>query len=259
MDGGFESTNCERRMPWSIIELTMRGPIALPQTSTYVPGQAKCISSLEFLRCTIFVALQNSSMSGSHPSVLVIDTNPARAAIIEAGLRSDGFTSVHVITEVDGLAARIEVIAPDAIVMDLGNPNRDMLENMLQVTRAVKKPVAMFVDQSDNESMQQAIEAGVSADVVDGFRQDRIKSIMEMAISRFNAFSRLERELETAKSALNERTTIDKAKRLLMKSRGLDEDAAYQLLRKTAMNQNRRIVEVAESLLMSASLLGGDD
>ena len=198
-------------------------------------------------------------MSGSLPSVLVIDTNPARAAIIEAGLRADGFTAVHVITEVEGLAARIEVISPDAIIMDLGNPNRDMLENMFQVTRAVKKPVAMFVDKSDRESMQQAVEAGVSAYVIDGFRQDRIKSIMEIAISRFNAFSRLERELESAKSALSERTTIDKAKRLIMRTRDLDEDSAYQLLRKTAMNQNRRMVEVAESLLMSAALLGGDD
>ncbi|MBO6638503.1 MAG: ANTAR domain-containing protein [Roseitalea sp.] len=198
-------------------------------------------------------------MSQPQTSVLVIDTSPARAAIIEEGLRAEGYERVQLVTDVERLAARIEVIAPDVIVMDLGNPKRDMLESMLQVTRAVKKPVAMFVDRSDRQSMEQAIEAGVSAYVVDGFRQDRIKSIMEMAISRFNAFSRMERELEQAKSALADRVVIDKAKHLLMKSRGLSEDAAYKILRKTAMDQNRRVVEVAESLLMSAALLGGDE
>ncbi|MEN0002044.1 MAG: ANTAR domain-containing protein [Pseudomonadota bacterium] len=195
----------------------------------------------------------------SLPFVLVIDTNDARAAIIKDGLRAEGYTRIEVITQMDQLAARIVTLQPDVIVMDLGNPNRDMLENMLQVTRAVKRPVAMFVDQSDKPSMEKAIEAGVSAYVVDGFRQDRIKSIMEMAISRFNAFSRLERELESAKTALVDRTTIDKAKGLIMKSRGLSEEKAYALLRKSAMDQNRRLVEVAESLIMSANLLGDDD
>ncbi|MEL6203259.1 MAG: ANTAR domain-containing protein [Pseudomonadota bacterium] len=198
-------------------------------------------------------------MVANPPFVLVIDTNDARAAIIKDGLRAEGYTRIEVITQMDQLAARIVTLQPDVIVVDLGNPNRDMLENMLQVTRAVKRPVAMFVDRSDKPSMEKAIEAGVSAYVVDGFRQDRIKSIMEMAISRFNAFSRLERELESAKSALADRTTIDKAKGLIMKSRGLSEEKAYALLRKSAMDQNRRIVEVAESLLMSASLLGDEE
>lgn len=198
-------------------------------------------------------------MSSADPAILVIDTNSTRAAIIEDGLRQEGYDRVTCISEMHGLAARIAMLSPDVIVMDLGNPNRDMLENMLQLARAVRKPIAMFVDKSDRASMERAIEAGVSAYVVDGFRADRVRSIMEMAISRFNAFARLERELDQARGALADRATIDKAKRLIMKSRGLDEDAAYGLLRKTAMNQNRKMADVAESLLMSASLLGGDD
>lgn len=197
-------------------------------------------------------------MDSQSPFVLVIDTNPARAAIIEDGLRAEGYSRIAIITEIKGLAARVVSLEPDVIVMDLGNPNRDMLENMLSVTRAVKKPVAMFVDRSDRESMERAIDAGVSAYVVDGFRLDRVRSILDMAVTRFNAFSRLERELETARTALAERHTVDKAKRLLMEMRGLDEAAAYQLLRSTAMNQNRKIGEVAESLLFSAQLLKGD-
>lgn len=196
-------------------------------------------------------------MSDRLPSVLIIDENAERASIIEAGLLAAGHRKVTIFDSVKGIAARIAALEPDVIVIDLENPNRDMLENIFQLTRAVKRPIAMFVDQSDAETMQSAIDAGVSAYVVDGLRQERVKNILDMAISRFNAYSRLERELEEARDALQGRKTIDQAKNLIMKSRGLDEDAAYKLLRKTAMNQNRKIVEIAESLVVSAGLLGG--
>lgn len=192
------------------------------------------------------------------PSVLIIDENATRASIIEAGLSAAGHTQVTVINEMQGIAAKIALHEPDVIVIDLENPNRDMLENMFQLSRAVKRPIAMFVDRSDKEAMQSAIDAGVSAYVVDGLRQERVKSILDMAISRFNAFSRLERELEEARGALEERKMIDQAKGLIMKSRGVDEETAYKLLRKAAMNTNRKIVDVAESLVMSARLLGDE-
>ncbi|MEP0520199.1 MAG: ANTAR domain-containing protein [Hyphomicrobiales bacterium] len=195
-------------------------------------------------------------MSEPFPSVLIIDENAARASIIEAGLRTAGHTRVTVFDSVNGIAAKIATLVPDVIVIDLENPNRDMLENIFQLTRAVKRPIAMFVDRSDNETMQSAIDAGVSAYVVDGLRQERVKNILDMAISRFNAYSRLERELEEARGALEGRKIVDQAKGLIMQSRGLSEDAAYKLLRSTAMNQNRKIVDVAESLVMSVSLLG---
>lgn len=193
------------------------------------------------------------------PSVLIIDENAARASIIDAGLRAAGHTQVATLGSMTGIAARIVDLEPDVIVFDLDNPNRDMLENIFQITRAVKRPIAMFVDRSDSETMQSAIDAGVSAYVVDGLRQERVKNILDMAISRFNAYSRLERELKEARDALQSRKIVDMAKGLIMKSRGLDEDQAYKLLRKTAMNQSRKIVDVAESLVMSANLLGGRD
>ena len=188
--------------------------------------------------------------------MLIIDENATRASIIEAGLSAAGHTRVTVINEMHGIAAKIALHAPDVIVIDLENPNRDMLESIFQLSRAVKRPIAMFVDRSDKEAMQSAIDAGVSAYVVDGLRQERVKSILDMAISRFNAFSRLERELEEARGALEERKVIDQAKGLIMKSRGVDEATAYKLLRKAAMNGNRKIADVAESLVMSARLLG---
>lgn len=212
---------------------------------------------LDIVHCTIFVIAHYCAMSEILPSVLIIDENAARASIIEAGLRAAGHNRVTIIDAIQGIAARIAALSPDVIVIDLENPNRDMLENVFQLSRAVKRPIAMFVDRSDNETMQAAIDAGVSAYIVDGLRQERVKNILDMAIGRFNAFARLERELEEARSALEERKTIDKAKGIIMRLRGVDENAAYKLLRKTAMNQNRKIYEVAEGLVVSAELLSG--
>lgn len=194
-------------------------------------------------------------MIGKSLTVLVIDENHIRASIIEAGLREAGHEQVTVVHDVAGIARRIAEIEPDVIVIDLENPNRDMLENMFQLSRVVKRPIAMFVDRSDQASIEAAVAAGVSAYVVDGLRQERVKPILDMAISRFNAFSRMARELEEARSELEDRKVIDRAKGILMRSRGLSEDAAYTLLRKTAMNQNRKISEIAQSLVTAAGLL----
>ncbi|RRH93114.1 ANTAR domain-containing response regulator [Mesorhizobium tamadayense] len=195
-------------------------------------------------------------MSAGSLTILVIDENRIRASIIEAGLRDAGHIHVTVVHDVAGIARRITEIEPDVIVIDLQNPNRDMLENMFQLSRAVKRPIAMFVDRSDQASIEAAVDAGVSAYVVDGLKKERIKPILDMAISRFNAFSRMARELEEARSELENRKVIDRAKGILMKSRGLSEEAAYALLRKTAMNQNRKIAEIAQSLVTAAGLLG---
>ncbi|MCO5066463.1 MAG: ANTAR domain-containing response regulator [Rhizobiaceae bacterium] len=195
-------------------------------------------------------------MSTTPLSILVIDENRIRAAIIEAGLREAGHDRVTVVHDVAGIARRIAEIAPDVIVIDLENPNRDMLENMFQLSRAVKRPIAMFVDRSDTASIEAAVDAGVSAYIVDGLRQERVKPILDMAISRFNAFARMARELEEARGELENRKVIERAKGILMKSRGLSEDEAYALLRKTAMNQNRKLADVAQSLVTAADLLG---
>lgn len=188
--------------------------------------------------------------------ILVIDENALRASVIEAGLREAGHHDVTVLLEVHGAARHIERVQPDVIVIDLQNPNRDMLESMFQLSRSVRRPIAMFVDRSEQGAIERAVDAGVSAYVIDGMRQERVKPILDMAISRFNAFARMQRELDEAKSELESRKMVDRAKAILMKSRGLSEEEAYKLLRKTAMNQNRKIGEIAQSLVMAAGLLG---
>ena len=189
--------------------------------------------------------------------ILVIDDNRIRASIIEEGLSEAG--RVTVLAGATGLMRRIVELDPDVIVIDLESPNRDALEHMFQVSRAAKRPVAMFVDRTDDASIEAAIDAGVSAYVVDGLKKERIKPILDTAIRRFRAFERLRDELDQARSALSERKKVDRAKGILMRTRGLDEAAAYALLRSTAMKQNKRIAEIADSLITAAGLLGGEE
>jgi two-component system, response regulator / RNA-binding antiterminator len=195
-------------------------------------------------------------MSSAKPlSILVVDGNRLRASIIEDGLREAGHSDVTVMADIHGVARQIERAEPDVIMVDLENPNRDMLEAFFQLSRSIRRPVAMFVDRSDEASIAASVEAGVSAYVVDGLRKERIKPILELAVSRFNAFARLTRELEEAKGELADRKIIDRAKGILMTSKNMTEEEAYQLLRKTAMNQNRKVSEIAQSLVTAAGLL----
>jgi response regulator NasT len=189
-------------------------------------------------------------------SVLIIDENRIRASIIEDGLREAGHLHVAVIHDVNEVGRTIEATKPDVIVIDLENPKRDTLEHFFSLSRAVQRPIAMFVDRSDRVMIEKAVEAGVSAYVVDGLKKERVKPILDMAISRFNAFSRLTRELEQARSELEDRKIIEQAKGILMRTRNLSEADAYALLRSTAMNQNRRMVDIAQSLVTAAELLG---
>ena len=187
--------------------------------------------------------------------ILVVDPNAVRAAILEDGLREAGYRNVSVLRCMDNLLRRIVDADPEVIFIDLENPNRDVLEQMFQVSRSVHRPVAMFVDHSDSSAIEAAVEAGVGAYVVDGLRKERIRAVLDMAVSRFNAFARLRDELDRTRQALEERKVIEKAKGILMKVRKVGEDEAWELLRKTAMNENRRLSEVAQSVVMAARLL----
>jgi response regulator NasT len=191
----------------------------------------------------------------SSPRIAIVDESPIRAAILEEGLREAGYTEVVRISEMQSLLSRIYALDPDVIVIDLENPSRDILEQMFQVSRAVRRPIAMFVDQSDTASIQASVDAGVSAYIVDGLKKERLKPILDLCISRFNAFSRLQDELDRTKSALEERKVIDRAKGILMKLKGLTEEEAYVLLRSTAMREKKKIGEIAQSILTASELL----
>lgn len=186
--------------------------------------------------------------------ILVIDENPSRAAIVERGLIEAGYARVDMIGASLDLLGRIQALAPDVIIIDLETPDRDTLEQMFQVSRAVQRPIAIFVDQSDRGMIQAAVEAGVSAYVVDGLRKERIRPIVEMAVSRFEAFDRLRRERDAAQAKLADRKLIEQAKGLLMKRKGLGEEEAYGLMRRAAMKRNRRIADIARSVITTFEL-----
>jgi response regulator NasT len=187
--------------------------------------------------------------------IVIVDKNPIRAAILEDGLREAGHVHVVRIDETSHLLSRIYSLDPDVILIDLEDPSRDVLEQMFQMSRVVKRPIAMFVDQSDAASIEAAVDAGVSAYIVGGLHKERIKNILDLCISRFNAFARLQDELDRARTALEERKVIDRAKGILMNAKNLTEDAAYALLRKTAMNESKKIADVAQSVVTAAELL----
>jgi two-component system, response regulator / RNA-binding antiterminator len=187
--------------------------------------------------------------------ILLIDENPIRRAVLEAGLHEAGYLNVVRMESATGLLDQVYRIDPDVILIDLENPSRDVLEQMFQVSRIVRRPIAMFVDQSDRPTTEAAVEAGVSAYIVDGLKRERVKGILELCISRFNAVERLQDELDRTRSALEARKAIDRAKGILMKRKGLSEEDAYALLRTTAMNEKRKIADVAQSVITAAELL----
>ncbi|MBS8226410.1 ANTAR domain-containing response regulator [Vannielia litorea] len=188
-------------------------------------------------------------------SIIVVEADRERALLIVDSLRDAGDFDVTVISEVTGLSRRISELNPDVVLVDVTSPSRDMLEELTLASGPMDRPVALFVDRDEGGLTRAAIEAGVSAYVVDGLRRDRIKPIMDAAIARFHMFSQMRAELAATRQALEERKIIDRAKGLLMKAKGLDEDAAYALLRKTAMDQGVKLADVAQSLVTAAGLL----
>lgn len=187
--------------------------------------------------------------------IAIVEEDVDRSRQIVDGLRDAGDFEVTVLGETSSVTRRLSEIDPDVVLIDMANPNRDSLESLSLASGARERPVAMFVDRSDKDLTRAAIEAGLSAYVVDGLKPERIKPVLDAAIARFNMVSQMRSELEAVRTALSERKTIDRAKGLLMQARGLSEDDAYALLRKTAMDQGKKLAEVAQALVTAADLL----
>jgi response regulator NasT len=187
--------------------------------------------------------------------VLLVDANEARAAAVRAGLEADGCTVVGVVPDATGLVDQVRRAAADVIVCDLDNPSRDAIESMRVLQRDEPRPVVMFVDQSDPASIGAAMEAGVAAYVIEGLSPRRARAVVDVAIARFRAHQALRQELAEARDALAERKAVERAKGLLMRARGMSEDEAFRTLRRMAMDQGRRLVDVANGVLTVGSLL----
>lgn len=188
-------------------------------------------------------------------SIIVVEKDRDRALLIVDSLRAAGDHDIHVIADETGLARKIAERNPDVVLIDVTSPSRDMLEELTLASGPMDRPVALFVDQTDQGLTKAAIEAGVSAYVVDGLRADRINPILDAAIARFHMFQRMRTELAATKRALEERKVIDRAKGILMKAKRLTEEEAYALLRKAAMDQGKKVGDLALALVMATDLL----
>ncbi|WP_299285519.1 ANTAR domain-containing protein [uncultured Tateyamaria sp.] len=187
--------------------------------------------------------------------ILVVETDPARVREIVDALTSAGWRDVKALAQISGLDRTVKEFAPDIVLIDLANPDRDTLEHITMASETTKRAVALFVDHTDDDLTKAALSAGVSAYVVDGLKMNRIKPVLETAIARFKIMRQMQSELDAAKQALEDRKTIDRAKGFLMRQRGLSEDDAYGLMRKTAMDQGRKVIDVANALVTAADLL----
>lgn len=189
--------------------------------------------------------------------VLVIDPDRARAALVAEGLAGVKPLEVRSAPSVEAIEAELQAFAPDVIVIACDSPDRDVLENLREQTAHNPRPVVMFVDRSAPGLADAAIEAGVAAYVVDGLSAKRVRPVLEVALTRFQLMQKLRGDLAKAQADLAARKTIDRAKGLLMKERGLDEETAYQLLRKLAMDSGRPLGAVAADLVAYAQVLKG--
>jgi len=188
-------------------------------------------------------------------TTIVATSNRQCAGLIEGELRNLGGYDMQLLPEPKMLARQVQLSAPDVVLLHAETASREQLENLAQAAGARHRPVVLFVDQSQDGLPALAIEAGISAYVVDGLQPARLKPILEATLARFQLFQRLRTEHAEALRALEERKIIDRAKGMVMRSRNIGEDEAYTLLRKAAMDQNKRVAEVAKALVTTAGLL----
>ncbi|WP_138514835.1 ANTAR domain-containing response regulator [Rhodoferax bucti] len=186
-----------------------------------------------------------------------------RSRSLRIGLLENGFNLIASLPADVYLTERLAQLQPDMIIVDAESDARDALEHVVMATRDARRPIVMFTNDHDSRTAREAVAAGVSAYIVAGLQAERIRPILDVAMARFEQDQALRRELADTRNELNELSTalqdrkvIDRAKALLMQRQQLSEDAAYAKLRKTAMDKNLKMVEVAQRMLDVADLLG---
>jgi len=190
-----------------------------------------------------------------HTRVMLVDDTPARAAMLEQALTDCGFEVVCRMASAQGLMKQVAEHQPDVVIVDIESPDRDMLEHMTVLNQHLPKPVIMFAEQGDSNTIDRAIRAGVSAYVVDGLNPERVRSIVDVAVARFREFQALRNELQQTRTRLADRQVIDKAKALLIQHRQMNEDEAYHAMRKLAMDRSQKLVDVANDIVSVLGLL----
>lgn len=188
--------------------------------------------------------------------VIVVDDECDRAQSVKLALETQGFTVVAVFGTGAGLYTKVGELAADVVIVDIGSPDRDTLEDMRRVSAEQRRPVVMFAQDGKPETIRAAVEAGVAAYVVDGLKPDRVRPVVDVAIAQFARFHEMSAELDKARATLAERKVIERAKGILMKRRGIGEDEAYGLMRRMAMDEKIKLISIANKIIAAAELLG---
>jgi response regulator NasT len=203
----------------------------------------------------VFVDAHDYCVLSGMARILVIDESQQRAVEICSGLIMAGHQVAAVLPNAFELIARIEEIKPDIILIETESPSRDTLEHLAVMNREMPRPVVMFSNDGGSDTIRSAIQAGVAAYVVDGFDIKRLRPVVDVAVAHFEEHQAVKRELAATNRKLSERKIVEKAKGILMKTRGMDEEAAYKALRKLAMERAQPLAKVAENLVEMAALL----
>lgn len=187
--------------------------------------------------------------------VMLVDDHPSRAQLVEEHLKAAGFEVLSVISSATGLLFQIEQHRPDVVLIDLQSPDRDVLESLAIVNRHSPTAMVMFAEEDDPDYIRQAVEAGISTYLMEGINPAKVKPVIEVAMAQFKSFQELRQELDTARTQLQDRTLIEKAKGLLMLQKRISENEAHQLLTRLAMDNNQRLRDVAQTVIATLSSL----
>jgi response regulator NasT len=187
--------------------------------------------------------------------VMLVDDHPSRAQSVEEHLKAAGFEVLSVISSATGLLCQIEQHRPDVVLIDLQSPDRDVLESLAIVNRHSPTAMVMFAEEDDPDYIRQAVEAGISTYLMEGINPAKVKPVIEVAMAQFKSFQGLRQELDSARTQLQDRTLIEKAKGLLMLQKRISENEAHQLLTRLAMDNNQRLRDVAQTVIATLSAL----
>ena len=188
--------------------------------------------------------------------VMLVDENPDRAADVRAALVASGCEVISLLASSLEIYDAVKITSPDVIIIDTESPSRDSLENLAFVSRDRPHPIVMFSGDRSSETIREAIRAGVSAYVVDGLSEERLQPILQVAVARFAAEQSLKQELADAKTQLADRKNVERAKGILMKQRALNEEEAFQMLRKFAMDRGIKMADAAARVIDMSTMMG---
>ena len=188
-------------------------------------------------------------------NIMLIDESTERRDSMASILKAVGCQVIACISTDSDLLEQVEKYQPDVVIIDIEIPDRDVLENLRNAQTNIPKPMIMFSQDDDGNTIRRAVQAGVSAYVVDDLQAERVRPIMEAAIATFDQYQLLHKQLEVTQMELDKRNKLERAKSILMKQHDLDEEQAYQNIRKTAMNRKQRMEVVAQQIIDAANLL----